>query len=417
MIRWRKARTVAYFELRSTIRRLGYLVVTLGMPVFALLYGALAFIPGYLVTRHAADLRVYGLVDESKQLALTQNERIVQGHAVFRVYPAEAAARAALAQRGVIQGYFVVAPDWIDSGRVTAHSRERASLGPWDGRDELSKLLRMRVLGSRVDERIGARLIEPIVGRETYRISEDGRVEREGKQAFIGRLVLPLGFVFLLFTSILMSGSYLIQATATEKENKVVEVLLSSATADEIMTGKLLGLGGAGLLQVLVWLAMTLSIHFGFAQLLAPLAVQVSWQAVAISPVLFIAAYAFLGSLMLGTGSFGGNVRESQQLGMLWALLATLPLMFLPVMLSDPGSLIAHILTWIPFSAPATLVFRMSLDPDAISYWEIAGSLLVLLLSTWATVRIASRLFRVGLLMTGARPSLREILRQARLGS
>jgi ABC-2 type transport system permease protein len=101
---------------------------------------------------------------------------------------------------------------------------------------------------------------------------------------------------------------------------------------------------------------------------------------------------------------------------MLWALLASLPLMFLPVMLSDPHSLVAHILTWIPFSAPATLVFRMSLDPSGINDWEVAGSLLVLLLSTWATVRIASRLFRVGLLLTGARPSWAEIVRQARLG-
>jgi ABC-2 type transport system permease protein len=89
--------------------------------------------------------------------------------------------------------------------------------------------------------------------------------------------------------------------------------------------------------------------------------------------------------------------------------------MFLPVMLADPHSPVAHILTWIPFSAPATLVFRMSLDPDAISVWEIAGSLLVLVLSTWAAVRLASRLFRVGLMLTGPRPSLREILRQARL--
>jgi ABC-2 type transport system permease protein len=415
MIRWRRSRTIAWFELRSTVRRLGYLVVTLGMPVFALLYGALAFIPGYLAMRHSADPRLYGLVDEARVLGLRDGETVAQGNALFLVYADAKAARSALEERSTIQSYFVLVPDYLDSGQVLAHSREHSSLGPWDGRAELSKVLRQRLLAARVDARIGARLIEPIVGRESYRVGDAGRLEREGEDAFIGRLLLPLGFVFLLFTSILMSGSYLIQATATEKENKVVEVLLSSATADEIMTGKLLGLGGAGLIQVLVWLGMTLSVNFGFAQLLAPLSVQVSWQAVAISPVLFIAAYAFLGSLMLGTGSFGGNVRESQQLGMLWALLATLPLVFLPVMLSDPHSLIAHVLTWIPFSAPATLVFRMSIDPDAISYWEIAGSLLVLLLSTWATVRIASRLFRVGLLLTGARPSLAEILRQARL--
>jgi len=415
VIRWRKARIVAWFELSSTVRRLGYLVVTLGMPVFAILYGALALIPGYLVAQHTDGLRHYGVVDQSGALGLAASEPVRIKNASFRSYANEAGARDALgAQR--IGAYFVVAPDYVSSGRVVAYSTDRSVIGPWDGRDELNELIRRRLSLRKLDDSLTERMVKPISGRDSFRISESGGVEQEGKEAFIGRLVLPMGFVFLLFTSILMSGSYLIQATATEKENKVVEVLLSSASADEIMTGKLIGLGGAGLLQVTVWLAMTLGVRFGFAQALAPLSVKVSWQAVAISPVLFIAAYAFLGSLMLGTGSFGGNVRESQQLGMLWALLASLPLMFLPVMLSDPHSFVAHVLTWIPFSAPATLVFRMSLDPNGISDWEVAGSLLVLVLSTWATVRIASRLFRVGLLLTGARPSWAEILRQARLG-
>lgn len=415
MIRWSKVRVVAWFELSSTVRRLGYLVVTLGMPLFAALYGALGMIPGYLVSEHSARSQSYGIVDQARVLGLAPGESVQLERAVFRELPNEAAARDALRAKQGIVAYFVLPADYLDTGRVQAHSLGKSALGPWDGREELARLLRTRLLGTGVSERVAARVVRPIAERESFRQAADGALVREGAGAFVGRLVLPLGFVFLLFTSILMSGSYLIQATATEKENKVVEVLLSSASADEIMSGKLLGLGGAGLLQVVVWLAMTLTVRFGFAELLAPLNVQVSWQAVALSPVLFVAAYAFLGSLMLGTGSFGGNVRESQQLGMVWALLATLPLMFLPVMISDPHSLAAHVLTWIPFSAPVTLMFRMSLEPDAISSWEIAGSLLVLLLSTWATVRLASRLFRVGLLLTGARPSLAEILRQARL--
>ncbi len=415
MIRWSKARTVAWFELRSTVRRTGYLIVTLGMPVFALLYGALAIIPGYLIAQHEQQIRTYGVVDEANVVGISAGKEVVIGRAVFRGYAGQAQAKAALSRRA-IKSYYLLPEDYVDTGRVEAHGPEHASLGPWDGRQELSQLLRRELVGKQVGERISTRIVTPVVERQSFRVASDGSEEIEGEGAFIGRLVLPLGFVFLLFSSILMSGSYLIQATATEKENKVIEVLLSSASADEIMTGKLLGLGGAGLLQVVVWLSMTLTVRFGFAQTLAPLNVQVSWQAVALAPVLFIAAYAFLGSLMLGTGSFGGNVRESQQLGMIWAFMATLPLVFLPVILSDPHSFIAHVLTWIPFSAPATLVFRLSLDPDAISPWEITGSILLLVLSTWATIRIASRLFRVGLLLTGARPSVREILRQARIG-
>ncbi len=413
-MRWRTVRTVTWFELTSTVRRLGYLIVTLGMPVFALLYAGLALIPAKLAKEQESAPRIYGVVDQAALLGLGDGEVIVVRSAGFRCFGDEARARRALTDERAIRSYFVVTPDYLASGRVLAHTGPASGLGPWEGRAELSELLRTRLLGTRVEPKVAARLLEPISGRETFRVGGDGQVEAEGSDAFIGRLVLPIGFVFLLFTSILMSGSYLIQATATEKENKVVEVLLSSATADEIMTGKLLGLGGAGLLQVLIWLTMTLGVRFGFAQLVLPLDVQIAWQAVAIAPVLFITAYAFLGSLMLGTGSFGGNVRESQQLGMFWAFLATLPLMFVPLLLTDPHGLVAHVLTWIPFSAPATLVLRLSLDPDGMSVWEVAGSLAVLVLSTWAAVRLASRLFRVGLLLTGARPSLREIWRQAK---
>jgi ABC-2 type transport system permease protein len=416
VIRLAKARTIAWFELVSTVRRTGYLVVTLGMPLFVILYGALALIPGYFMAKHTAGIRTHGIVDQAGVLGSEPTDELFGSEqVVFRVFGTEQVAKSALGRR-VIRSYYVLPHDYLATGRVEAHGLSQASLGPWEARSELERMLRQRLLQRHGSHDLAERIVTPVKDRETFRLSRDGRVEREGPEAFIGRLVLPIGFVFLLFSSILMSGSYLIQATASEKENKVIEVLLSSASADEIMTGKLFGLGGAGLIQVVVWLAMTLGVRFGFMSALAPLAIEVSWQAVVVAPILFVLAYAFLGSLMLGTGSFGANVRESQQLGMVWALFATIPLVFLPVIITEPHGTVAHVLTWIPFSAPATLVFRLSLDPDAISSTEIVGSTSLLLLSTWATVRIASRLFRVGLLLTGARPSLREILRQARIG-
>jgi ABC-2 type transport system permease protein len=414
MIRWRKATTVAWFELSSTVRRVGYLIVTLGMPLFAILYGGLALIPGYLVMRHAGQGSTFGVVDQSGRLGISDGEKITVEKVLFKSFGSEQAASAALREKRTIRGYFVVPEDYLATGRVMAHSAADTPLGPWQSFDELGRLLRTRLLEGRVTADVSERVVEPVAKRETFRVRPDGSKVLEGREAIVGRLVLPLGFVLLLFTSILMSGSYLIQATATEKENRVIEVLLSSASADEVMTGKLLGLGGAGLLQVMVWIAMMLGVRSGFSELVATLHVQVSWQAVALSPVLFVGAYLFLGSLMLGTGSLGGNVRESQQLGMLWAFAATVPLLFLPMLIAEPHGPIAHFLTWLPFSAPATLVFRMSIDPDGIAFWETVGSLVMLVMSTWLSVRVASRLFRIGLLLTGGRPRWRDVLRQAR---
>lgn len=414
MIRWKKAATIARFELVSTVRRLGYLVVTLGMPLFAIVYGALALTPGYLALRTIEQGSTYGVVDHSGLLRLAPGDKLKIDKATFRVYESEQAATRALRDKRGIKSFFVLEQDYLKTGRVSAHADETA-IAPWHAADEVSKLVRSRLLAEQIGPELSARVLDPVPAgsREAYRFRSDGSVVHETKESIVGRIVLPLGFVLLLFTSILMSGSYLIQATATEKENKVIEVLLSSASVDEVMTGKLLGLGGAGLLQVTVWITMMVGAHRAFSVLVVPLNVEVSWQAVVLSPILFVAAYLFLGSLMLGTGSLGGNVRESQQLGMLWALVATLPLVFLPMLAAEPHSPVATLLTWIPFSTPATLMMRTSLDPEGMTIPETIGPLAMLVMSTWVSVRMASRIFRLGLL-AGSRPKLKDIWRHAK---
>jgi ABC-2 type transport system permease protein len=140
------------------------------------------------------------------------------------------------------------------------------------------------------------------------------------------------------------------------------------------------------------------------------------WTAIAAAGPLFLLGYLFIGSLMLATGSFGSNARESQQFGMLLALPAMVPVMLMTVLLSDPHGTLARVLSWIPFTAPITIVTRLSIDPGGMPGWQLAGSLAVMLVSIVAAIAIGARLFRVGLLLTGSRPRLGEILRQARVG-
>jgi ABC-2 type transport system permease protein len=90
-------------------------------------------------------------------------------------------------------------------------------------------------------------------------------------------------------------------------------------------------------------------------------------------------------------------------------------MMLLSVLMSEPHGPVAVVLSWVPFTAPLTVVMRMALDPDGIATWEVVGALVVMVLATWLALRLGARLFRVGLLLTGSWPGLREILRQARL--
>ena len=223
--------------------------------------------------------------------------------------------------------------------------------------------------------------------------------------------------MFLLFISLMMSASYLVQGTATEKENKVVEVLLASAEPDEILSGKLLGLGAAGLIQVCVWFSMVIVGASVSAVAFSIAGFPVPWGSIVLGAFLFVLAYLFLGSLMLGTGSLGSNIRESQQYSMVWSMLTMMPMIFLGALITAPAGVPSRILTWIPFSAPTMLVFRTSIDPDGIAWWEIVGPILLLMLCTWGAIRLGSRLFRVGLLLGGSKPKWKEIWRQAKLSS
>src|SRR5690349_4640589 len=177
------------------------------MPLFVILYGALALIPGYFIAKNASGPRLYGIVDDAHVLGLGPTEELASENVVFRVYGDESAAKSALSRR-LIRSYYVLPTEYLVTGRVEAHGLSQASLGPWEARSELEHVLRERLLRGGSSSQLSERIVTPLKERETFRLLRDGQAEREGTDAFIGRLVLPLGFVFLLFSSILMSGSY-----------------------------------------------------------------------------------------------------------------------------------------------------------------------------------------------------------------
>src|SRR5207237_709533 len=188
-----------------------------------------------------------------------------------------------------------------------------------------------------------------------------------------------------------------------------------SAKPDEILGGKLLGLGGAGLLQVGVWLSILTVAGLGIVPLILSSRVEFPWISLVLAVPLFLLGFLFFGSLMLGTGSLGSNMRESQQLAMMWSLTAALPMMMMGLLIRDPHGVASRVMTWIPITAAPLVMLRASLDPGYLAWWEILGTFVVLAASSWIALRIGGRLFRVGLLSSGSRPSFREIIRQVRL--
>jgi ABC-2 type transport system permease protein len=333
---------------------------------------------------------------------------------IFRPVPSESSARSALAARD-IKGYFVLPKDYMASGVVDVYSPDTVSLSGSDSRSAFNNLVRERLTAGLPDAALAQRLVSPMKDPQRFSVTRTGEVVDGSRAASAVRIAVPLAFTVLFLMSVLMTSGYLMQGTATEKENKVVEVLLASANPQEILAGKLIGLAGAGLLQISVWLLMALTTGIGVVPLLISSNVSIPWTSVALAVPLFMIAFLFFGSLIMGTGSLGSNMREAQQLAMVWSLLAALPLIMMGVLIRDPHGTLGRILTWIPFTAAPTIMMRTSMDASSIAWWEVAGSIVLMVVATWFAIRVGARLFRVGLLSAGARPSLREILRQARL--
>lgn len=443
MNRLQKIRTVATFEFLAAVKRPGYLIATFGMPLFVAAYGGVVAIPAYYMDRQDREVAIHGVVDEAGVLHLAGDvaaesglqvseemrralEAAGQGEALDRAVPASNilfrpfdtidAARQAVADRR-IKGFFVLPPRYLADGEIAAYAPDSLTTGGSEPRNALRELLRQRLVSARLDAEAAERILRPVTRTESYAVTRSGELREGAGAASAVRIAVPLAFMILFLLSILMTSGYLMQGTATEKENKVVEVLLASANPDEILAGKLLGLGGAGLVQVGVWLAMVLATGLGIVPLLLATRIDVPWLALGLAMPFFLLAFLFFGSLILGTGSLGSNMREAQQLAMVWSLLAAMPLMMLVVLVRDPNGTVARVLTWIPFTAGPVVVLRASTDAGLLAGWEIAGAFVVLVVSTLLSLRVGGRLFRIGLLSAGARPSLREIIRQARLSN
>ena len=441
MMRLRKVSIIARFELTSAIRRPVYLAMTFGFPLFfAAISGLPVWIQGQSIVAEAERIVPYGIVDESGLLFLeerAQRDSVHDSHVrelfpdlrpeeqvlvydtvALRIYPRRDAALDALDRRSV-SGVVIVAADYLRGGPVTiVHLPGRPPIDVSQAATErhISNMLVQGLLHRKVEADVAARVRSPLSpARHVERV--DGRLVPVDATPVgtLARLALPFLLAMLLMMALMTTSGYLVQAIGVEKENKVAEVLLSAVRPQEILAGKLLGLGAVGLLQFAVWATSLLVSASVLMGLLEEVTLTVPWEAVIVAPAVFVAGYLFYGSLMLATGALGNSATESQKLTLAWGLLAVLPMLFLPAMLEQPHGVLATVLTWFPFTTPITLILRLALDPAGVPPWEVVGSFAALVAATWLVIRLGARLFRVGLLTSGSWPGWRQVLRQARI--
>jgi ABC-2 type transport system permease protein len=420
----RKVMAVARHEFIGMVTRAGYLIALLVTPLFLAGFPLVsAVMTSRLVFGQLAETRAVGLVDESGLFAHAPAWVATDGGGTVprEIAPRRTAAAAPRklelrrfaslpeARRALLAGEVAlvlrIPAGYLATGRVEELRKARRGLDLVQGRLVSARSMEGwfvgALAGDRVDPAVAARLVRPVLPA-AYLVEADGRVTEEDPLRELGALAVPVGFSLLLMLSIFTSGSYLATGLSEEKQNRALEMMLTSLTAEQLFWGKLLGLGLAALVQFLFYQVLVAA---PAALVFAALGLQLG-QLVA-SFAYFVLGFFFYGALLLTVGSVGNTQRYTQQLSGLVGVVAMAPFLALPVLLGEPQGTLARVLTYVPFTAPIAGMLRAG--AGALPPWELALSLLSLAVGTAAMVRGCAKIFRVALLSSGTSPGLPQL--------
>ncbi|MYD92924.1 MAG: ABC transporter permease [Chloroflexi bacterium] len=416
-------RIVTRHEFRTAVTRPSYIILTAAVSVLVALAVA-GFAIFTLVTREDAEAETSSSAESSAETPRLGYVDLTDGPALFGAYqeqPGAVFVPVSDREAGIaalmdeqIAALFVFPPDFAETGTVVRVqiADDGGVFGP-DG-PSYSGTLRGFVLSNLFADEVPAGLAERLQVPFTLAVEEvrpDG-AEDESAGFDIGRAAFfAVAGISLLF-SVFFSSGYVLNALVEEKENRVMEVLLSSVKPDALLLGKFLGLGAAGLLQMAAWLA---SVGVGvlvvgrIVDIPADFLTMPGVGDIAIAAGYFLFGYALFASLMAAVGAITTSLREANQISAIVIVPAFIPVWLNFILFTEPEGTVARVLTYIPVTAPVTGFIRLAIG--AMGPLETVAALLVLAASASGALWLAMRLFRAYLLMYGKRPTLKEMAR------
>ena len=313
-------------------------------------------------------------------------------------------------QKDELDAYLVLPADVLKTSRVEYHGKNVSN-----GQD--IQLLRDAVTESLMASRLAARGLPTDQVKEltrkvnlrTIRLGATG--SREDRGQLIAMAIL---LTMTLYSAILLWGAGIMNGVLEEKTNRVVEVVASSISAQALFAGKLLGVGGAGITQFLVW-GLSLLAFGAYGSMIGGTEVPELPPLVAVAFVVyFVLGFFLYGALYGALGASVNTQQEAQALTFPLVMPLVLATMFSPAVLSRPDSTLSVVLSFIPLFTPLIMLLRIvALTPP---WWQIALSIVLMLVTIAAINTAAARIYRVGILMYGKRPTLSELVRWAREG-
>jgi ABC-2 type transport system permease protein len=301
--------------------------------------------------------------------------------------------------KNLLEGYLLIYNGGSDS--VYAEYRTK-TLGNFKNVGRFEEALNsIRIKKKLEAEGIETSLVNYIQNRtkiEHMKIEEVGKVS---ELDFVTTFFLSIVFVLLLMMMVVYSGQMLVRSMIEEKSSRLIEMLVSSITPDELLTGKILGLGSLGITQIAIWSLIGIGLVGG-----AIIPVN-AFKNILPMLIYFILGFLFYTTLFVGIGSAVNTEQEAQQITTYLSLILMLPVVIAMPAIQNPDFLLTKIFSYIPLTIPTVMLLRLNVQE--VSNFEILLTILILILSIILATKISAKVFRIGILSYGNKPSLKEI--------
>ncbi len=406
----KKTVLVMFHEIRATLGRKTFVLLAFGLP---LLMGVIVLIV-MAVNRDASSSPAASTGTEAFNAAQQMAEGYVDEGGLIKVlpadipsgwlteYPDEAAAQAAL-EAEEITAYYIIPADYVETGDIAYVTLRHNPISDRVNTDGMEWILLTNLLG---DVELAAEVWNPLDVQVTALESVEPEAAEE---SWIVEL-FPTLMVLILYMVILMPASSLVNAVTDEKKNRVMEVLMSSLSSGQMITGKILALGLLGLLQTALWVGILWAVvRFGGRPLDIPAGFAVPTGLLVWSFVYGLLGYAMYGAQMAGLGALVPDLKDARGASLVVLSPLIVVYMFAVGIFVAPDGPLALVMSLFPLTSPVGMIARMT--QVAVPLWQAALAAALQLLAAILIVRLAARLFRAQHLLSGQPFSIQRYFR------
>lgn len=391
-------------EFINTVTRRSFLLTLILVPLVpAIILGVLSLIGGNdqdtnidnLFQPSQADSVADGYVDHAGIIEHLPPE--MNSDDLVEFESQEAASEAISAHE--IQGYFVIERGFLSTGEIKYMREDFNPLTAMESTGKIDTVIRYNLLeGNHEQLKIFSNPIQ------VNRVDLTPDVEERDNSHPLAFYV-PYGVSMLFYVVIMTSASLMLSSITKEKENRVMEILISSIKPLELFTGKILGLGLVGLLQMVVWMSSALLLlRLGGNTLNLPQNLQLPPQIIVWGIVFFILGYLLYATIMASIGILVPNLKEASQATYVVIIPFLIPLMLVGAIIEKPNGILSTVLSLIPLTAPNTMMTRLA--AATVPLWQLLVSIALMLVTIILLIRAVSSMFRAQHLLTGKKFSL-----------